>query len=224
MITSNQKCSKKQKDYITEAVAELAISAMLNIMRRTYEAMRQCDEGDYDFRKLLSNELNGKTLGIIGYGRIGKRVAELAKCFGMRVEYYSRSSKTMELDELIRTCDVISVHCPLTKETVNLLDENRIKKMKSGTVLINTSRAEICDMEVIIEMASKGRIRAYFDEIIDKEVRERCRKNKNIFLTPDYGWWTEEAQERLEKETIENVKAWLNGKPKNVVVGQGASN
>jgi len=204
------------KGYCAEGVAELAIAAMLDITRRTHAAMKHVEGGGFDFSLFPSRELKGKTLGIIGYGDIGKRVAELGKAFGMRVEYYSRSSQTIPLAELLESSDVISINCSLNEETKGMLGKKELAMLKDGAVLINTAPALVCDVDEVISLAKKGRIKAYFDELFNEKLRRKALE-AGILLTPAYGWMTEEAQQNLERITLENIKGYAKGNPSNVV-------
>lgn len=122
----------------------------------------------------------------------------------------------MELDALLKSSDIISIHCQLNPETKGLLDKKKLALLKNGAVLVNTARPEICDVKEVISLAKKRKIKAYFDELQDEKLRKKALA-AGVFLTPDYGWMTEEAQKNLEEITLSNIKAFLEGKPKNVV-------
>ncbi|RLE39448.1 hypothetical protein DRJ17_00680 [Candidatus Woesearchaeota archaeon] len=158
--------------YATEAVAELTISALLNISRQTHDAMNFVKQGNWGFEKFLGWELGGKTLGIIGLGRIGSRVAEIAQGFGMNIIYYSKeekdvSYKFVELDNLLKQSDVVSLHCNLTDETKNILNKKNLKLMKQGAVLLNSARMELVDLEALYELCKERKIFVWFDELQD---------------------------------------------------------
>jgi phosphoglycerate dehydrogenase-like enzyme len=212
--------------YATEAVAELTISALLNISRKTFDAMKFVKEGGWGFEKFMGWELRDKTLGIIGLGKIGSRVAEIAKSFGMNVIYYSLHRKPefervgikySKLDELLRKSDVVSLHCSLTEKTKNILSERRLNLLKRDAVLLNSARQELVDLNALFELCKKKRVFVWFDELQDENWRKKFRKLDNIYLTPDYGWMTREAQRRLKEITLDNIKSFLKGKPKNVI-------
>lgn len=167
-------------------------------------------------------ELKGKTLGIIGLGRIGSRVAEIAQGFGMKILYCSKTKKDVpykfvELNDLLKQSNVISLHCNLTNETKNILNKMNLKLMKEGAVLLNSARMELVDLEALYELCKQGKIFVWFDELQDKEWRDKFRKLDNVYLTPDYGWMTKEAQQRVRETTLNNIKSFLEGNPVNKV-------
>ncbi len=211
-------------DYCTEAVAELTISTLLNISRKTHDAMNFVKQGNWGFEKFMGWELKGKTLGIIGLGRIGSRVTEIANTLGMKVIYYSphkkitSKAKYVELDELLSRSDVVSLHCILSKDTKNLLDGGRLNLLKHGAVLLNSARSELVDLDAAYQLCSKGRTVAWVEAIVDEEWREKLSKLDNVYLTPHFGWMTREAQRNLREITLDNIKSYLEGRPKNRVV------
>jgi len=208
--------------YATESVAELTISALLNISRQTHDAMNFVKEGNWGFEKFLGWELEGKTLGVIGLGRIGSRVAEIAKGFGMNIIYYSTTKKNVpykfvELNDLLKQSDVVSLHCNLTNETRNILNKINLKLMKQGAVLLNSARMELVDLKALYELCKQRNIFVWFDELQDKKWRDKFRKLDNVYLTPDYGWMTKEAQQRMREITLNNIRSFLEGKPINKI-------
>ncbi|MFH1056998.1 MAG: 2-hydroxyacid dehydrogenase [Candidatus Micrarchaeota archaeon] len=200
--------------YATEAVAELTISALLNCSRQTHDAMNFVKKGSWGFENFMGWELKGKTLGIIGLGKIGERVAEIAETMGMKVVYYSHKKEAAPyqfagLNELLKTSDVVSLHCPLTEETRGILDESRLKQMKKGAVLLNPGRMELVDLKTLYGLCRGKKISTWFDELQDKNWRDKFRKLDNVYLTPDYGWMTREAQERVREITLSNIESFL---------------
>lgn len=213
--------------YATEAVAELEFSILLSISRQSCDALNFVKQGKWGFERFLGWELKGKTMGIIGLGAMGGRIAELALAFGINVCYYSKTRKIemehkgikyCELDELLGKSDVISLNCSLNEQTKNILNKERIALLKNGAVILNPSRNELCDLEAVYEAAKKGKIIVWFEDIEDSQLRKKLLGIKNILLTPNYGWMTKEAQQNLHTITIENIKAFLEGKPQNRVV------
>lgn len=208
--------------YSTEAVAELTISALLNTSRQTHDAMNFVKKGNWGFEKFLGWELKGKTLGIIGMGRIGERVGEIAQALGMKVIYFSRTKEKVQfefvsLNRLLKESDVVSLHCSLTSKTRNILNKNRLKTMKNGAVLLDAGRMELVDLKTLHSMCISGKISAaWFDELQDKNWRKKFSKLNNVYLTPDYGWMTKEAQQKTREITLGNIEAFLKGKPINV--------
>ncbi len=209
--------------YATEAVAELTTSALLNISRQTHDAMNFVKEGNWGFEKFMSWELKGKILGIIGLGRIGSRVAEIAQGFGMNIVYFSKERKLelekkgikfLQLNDLLKQSDVVSLHCNLTDETKNILNKTNLKLMKQDSVLLNSARMELVNLEALYELCKQKRISVWFDELQNKNLRDKFRKLDNVYLTPDYGWMTKEAQQRVREMTLDNIKSFLEGKLK----------
>jgi glycerate dehydrogenase len=203
--------------YATEAVAELTISVLLNISRQTYDAMNFVKKGNWGFEKFMSWELKGKTLGIIGLGKIGSRVAEIAQRFGMNIIYYSKQKKNVSykfvgLNDLLKQSDVVSLHCILTDETKNILNKKNLKLMKQNSVLLNSARMELVNLEALYKLCKQKRISVWFDELQDKNWRDKFRKLDNVYLTPDYGWMTKEAQKRVKEMTLDNIKSFLERK------------
>jgi glycerate dehydrogenase len=207
-------------DYATEAVAELTVSALLNISRQTFGAMNFVKEGNWGFEKFMGWELKGKTLGIVGLGKIGGRVAEIAQGFGMNILYYSKNKKDVsyefvELNDLLRQSEVVSLHCNLTNETKGILNKSNLKLLKQGAVLLNSARMELVDLEDLYELCKDRKIFVWFDELQDKKWRNKFRKLDNAYLTPDYGWMTKEAQQRVREITLKNIELFLKGTPIN---------
>lgn len=214
--------------YCTEGVAELTFSALLSIARMTHTALGNTKKGEYSLSGYSGWVLKGKTLGVIGLGEIGTRVAEIAKSFGMRVVYYSRTKKPevekklginyLELDELLKASDIISLHCPITAETTGLLNKERLTLLKKGAVLLFSASSELCDLDALGELTKQKKLSVWFDVLDDKKQREKLSMLDNIFVTPYLGWMTKEAQAELDKVGVENVKNFLEGKPSNVVI------
>ncbi len=213
--------------YATEAVAELSFSVLLNISRQTHDALNFVKQGKWGFQHFMGWELKGKTLGIVGLGAIGSRIAELGLAFGMKVCYYSTERKSemekkgikhCELEELLKNSDVVSLHCNLNNQSKNILNKEMIALLKQGAVLLNPSRNELCDLDAVFEAAKQGKISAWFEDIEDEQLRTKFLGVKNILLTPNYGWMTREAQQNLRSITIENAKLFLEGKPQNRIV------
>ncbi|MDE1768597.1 MAG: 3-phosphoglycerate dehydrogenase [Candidatus Micrarchaeota archaeon] len=209
------------------AVANLTIAFILAITRRLKEANRSVEEGKW-IRRFKGVELEGKTLGLIGYGNSGKIVGEVAKLLGMKVKYANTKTPKEEVDEIIKTSDIISLHTPLTKDTKHLIDEHRIKMMKKGVYFINVSRGGVVDQKALIKALKSGHIAGAaldvfenesikeLDSGIDKEIIELA-KMSNVITTPHMAYNTNEMFERMGEEIILNIKSCINGKPINVV-------
>ncbi len=215
-------------EYSTHSVAELVFGLIITSMRKIIE----CDKAVRDCRGnegLMGSELFGKTIGVIGTGKIGSRVCELALAFGMNVLAYSRTEKKeliekgvkyVSLDELLKNSDIVTIHLPLTKETEGLIGERELSLLKDGAVIVNAARGKIIDTNALIRELEKGRIVACLD-VFDVEPPlpsdHPILRAKNTILTPHIGYYTREALERRLEVTVDNIKAFLEGKPKNVV-------
>ncbi|HCZ06108.1 MAG: glyoxylate reductase [Thermotogota bacterium] len=220
---------------LTDATADLTMALLLAVVRRVVEADRFVRKGLFEGWKpelLLGFSLQGKQLGVVGLGRIGKAVALRAKAFGMRVVYYKRHRldeeaekklelSFMELDELVSTSDFISLHVPLTPETHHLIDRRRIGMMKPTAVLINTARGAVVDEKALVEALKERRIwGAGFDVYeFEPHVPEDLLELDNVVLLPHIGSATIETREKMSVMVAENVIAVLEGRePPNRVV------
>lgn len=172
------------------------------------------------------NELKNKTIGLIGYGGIGKQVATIAKAFSMNILVYSRTVKNdphvtfTDFETLLKESDIISVHCPLTKETTKMFDHNAFKKMKKTSLFINTARGGIMDEEALFEALENDVIGGAGIDVLTVEPMEKTsmlHTAKNITITPHVAWSPVETKNRLLNIVCENIKAFQNGKPQNIV-------
>lgn len=218
--------------YSTNSVAQMVWAHILNITNRVgYYANenaqgRWAENKDFCYFDFTHTELAGKTMGIIGLGNTGMATARIAQAFGMNVVAYTSKSelpKGMEkvsLDELFKSSDIISLHCPLTTETKGLVNNERLSMMKPSAILINTSRGPVVDESAVAEALNQDRIAAFGADVISIEPAKADNPllhAKNCFLTPHIAWATKEARQRLIDICAENVKAFLKGKPQNVV-------
>jgi glycerate dehydrogenase len=184
---------------------------------------------DFSMRKTPLHELAGKTMGIVGFGRIGQRVGVLAEAFGMAVLAYSASRRPpadgravtwCDLDELFARSDVISLHCPMTPQTAGLVNRSRIGLMKSSAFLINTARGALVVEEDLAEALNAGRLAGAAVDVVSREPIQPDNPllhARNCLITPHNAWATEEARQRLMEATVANVAAFLAGTPINVV-------
>jgi glycerate dehydrogenase len=171
-------------------------------------------------------ELAGKNIGIVGYGAIGRGVARIAQGFGMEVLAYDTAPikdpavRVVELDALLRQADVVTVHCPLTDRTRNLIDAAALAKMKPTAILINTARGGIVDEQALAQVLNAGRIAGAGVDVLTREPPREGNVllgAKNVILTPHSAWSTVEARQRLVDETAANIKAFMAGRPRNIV-------
>lgn len=174
-----------------------------------------------------SNEVAGKTLGIIGYGTIGKAVANVAKALGMHILANTRTPKNdidvtfCDLDTLLKNSDVVSLHCPLTEETANLMNSDTFGKMKDGAFFINTSRGgTVVETALANALNSEKLSGAAVDVLRIEPMDKDCPllTAKNIIITSHSAWSAQETRERLIKQVANNLKGFLDGKPQNVIV------
>ena len=220
--------------YSTESVAQMVFSHLLTVTNRTEHYAQQNREGrwtrsqDFCYWDEPLTELAGKTMGVIGLGNIGSRVAQIAQAFGMKVK--AMTSKRQEdlpkgvekvtLQELLSTSDVVSLHCPLTESTHHLIGEETLKWMRSTTILINTGRGPLVDDEAVAKALKEGRMKAYCADVMTVEPPKADNPLialKNAYITPHIAWASTEARMRLVQVASDNVKAFVEGKPKNVV-------
>ena len=173
-------------------------------------------------------ELAGKTMGIIGFGRIGRAVGKIAKAFGMHVIAYNRSQceegraigSYVNLEELLSTADVISLHCPLTAENTGMINSETIARMKDGAILINTARGPLIDEAAVAEALACGKLRAAACDVVSAEPMAENNPLKsapNCIVTPHMAWAPIESRMRIQDCTERSIQAFLAGKPINTV-------
>ena len=204
-------------DASTEAVAELTIGLMIALARRITELDRKMKRGNWCKNSGAGVELRGKTLGIIGLGRIGSRVAELARVFGMRVvaydPYVSREKAErlgvelkQRLEDLLRESDFVSIHAVLTEETEGMIGERELRLMKPTAYLVNTARGAIVDEEALVRALEGGWIAGAALDVYEREPpSSRLAGLENVILTPHVGASTVEAQKRIARVLAEKI-------------------
>ncbi len=212
----------------TDDTADLTMALILNVPRRLGEGHRLMRSGDWGGWKptgMLGHRIGGKTLGIIGFGRIGEAVAKRAKAFGLNVIYNKRTrlpasvevemGVTFEpdLDRLVSRADIITLHCPLTAETDKLISAERIAMMKPDAYLINSSRGELIDEDALIEALKGGRIGGAGLDVYTHEpaVDARLFDIPNVVLLPHLGSATFEGREASGERVITNIRMWADG-------------
>lgn len=220
--------------YSTDAVAQLVMSFLLELTMNVGLHSQSVKSGDWanneDFCywKTPLTELSGKTMGIFGFGRIGKAVAERAKAFGMNVISYTPRLygnepdyiKFVSLDEMLKNADAVSMHCPLTPETEGIVNEEFISKMKDNAYFINTSRGTVVNEKALADALNSGKLGGAGLDVLSTEPPKADNpllSAKNCFITPHIAWAAFETRERLVEILEENIKAFINGKPQNVV-------
>ena len=212
--------------YGTPSVAQMTFALLLELTQRVGHHARTVREGrwnrspDFCYWDDPLVELDGLTIGIVGFGKIGQMVGKLAEAFGMKVLTYSRKQPAEEMEKLFRQSDVISLHCPLTPETKHLVNEERLAWMKPTALLLNTSRGPLIDEPALAKALNEGRIAGAGLDVLAVEppsADNPLLQAKNCFVTPHIAWATRAARSRLMDAVVENVRAFLTGTPKNVV-------
>ena len=216
--------------YATDAVAQYTFALLLELCHRVGAHNQAVQEGrwtqgrEFCFWDYPQIELSGKTMGLIGYGRIGKAVERIARAFDMTVLHTTPSGRegSVSLDEVLRQSDVISLHCPLTKENRHLISHETIAKMKPGVLLINTGRGPLVDEAALREALLNGHVAGAAMDVTEQEpipADSPLLGLDNCLITPHIAWAAKEARQRLMNTVVENVRAFLQGSPVNVVNG-----
>lgn len=220
--------------YSTDSVAQLVFSHILNIAQQVKYHSDEVHKGrwatnpDFCFWDTPLIELRGKKLGIVGLGSIGQKTARIAIGFGMSVYAYTSKNSfqlppeihKLDLDELFRECDIISLHCPLTPETRHMVNAERLMSMKSTSILINTGRGPLVNEQDLADALNNGVIMAAGLDVLSQEpptADNPLLAARNCYITPHIAWASAEARGRLLQIMTENIKAYQSGKPINVV-------
>jgi D-lactate dehydrogenase len=240
--------------YGTETVAEHTFALILAVSRRLIESFERTRRGEFSSKGLTGFELKGKTLGIIGAGKIGRRVAEIAKAFGMKVIAYDILQNLEEakrigyeyvnFDKLLKEADIITIHANLTKENYHMINEATLEKMKEGVIIINTARGAIIDTKALIKYLKNGKIKYAALDVLENEpeIKEEIQlfekelsngemkkilanhilfdmedRLEKVLITPHNAFNSVEALEEIKKVTVENILAFMRGKPINVI-------
>lgn len=214
--------------YAAEAVAELVFGMILEHIRELEKAKKKAREGNYSDSEYVSSEIRGKVFGIIGLGRIGCKVAEIALGFGADVRYWSRNRKKEfetkgikyeDVDALIPKCDFLSLHLSQTKDTENFLNEKRIQKIKNGAIIINTAPMELVDINALEKRLKESNITFILDhsDEMKEEDLKRLSKYNNCIIYPPIGYITKEARIAKQEIFVENIANFLKGTPTNKV-------
>lgn len=223
--------------YGTDSVAQHVIAVMLNMIHRPQEHSNAVRAGqwqscaDFSFWLQPMHELRGQTIGVVGYGRIGKRVCELASAFGMNVLAHNPTVRHKDhlpydrfdfcpLEQIFRESDFVSMHCPLTRDNTGFVNAALLSVMKPGAVLINTARGQLINEADLAEALHSGRLGgACLDVASEEPIRDGnpLLAAPNCLITPHNAWATVEARRRLMQITADNVEAFISGQPINVV-------
>lgn len=218
--------------YSPYAVAEYSLALMLSLNRKIHRAYWRTRDGNFSLNGLMGFDMHGKTIGIIGTGKIAKILIRLLKGFGMRILAYDlypdmkfageEDISYVSLDELYRESDIISLHCPLTDQTKYMIDKDSIDKMKEGVMIINTGRGQLINTNDLIEGLKEKKIAAagldvyeeegeYFyedksDKIIDDDVLARLLSFNNVIVTSHQAFFTKEALHNIAETTLQNIE------------------
>lgn len=219
--------------YSTDSVAQHTFALILNHFNKIRAYADTVDNGDWVNYKLFTYfyiptyELKGMTIGIVGYGSIGRRVAEIARVFGMKVLTFTRSpekvgdgAEAVSLDRLLRESDVVTMHCPLTDTTKEMINKDALAKMKPTAYFVNTARGGVVNEQELADALNDGVIAgAGIDTLTFEPMRADCplRNAKNITITPHIAWAPKQTRERLLETVAENLSKWRDGQPQNVV-------
>ena len=221
-------------DYGTAAVAQFTFALLLDLCHKvahhaqTVRDGKWCESPDFCYWETPQMELAGKTLGIIGFGRIGRAVGRIANAFGMKVIAYNRSQceegkaigSYVNLDELLASSDIISLHCPLTPENTGMINAQTIAKMKDGAILINTARGPLIDESALAAALESGKLRGAACDVISAEPMSENNPLKtalNCIVTPHMAWAPIESRKRIQECTERSIQAFLAGSPINTV-------
>lgn len=221
--------------YSPYAVAEHAFALISTLNRKTHKAYNRTRESNFSINGLTGFDLHGKTIGIIGMGKIGQIVANIALGYGMKVLAYDVYAKERDgvkftnLDEIYKNADIITLHCPLTSDTHHIINKDSIEKMKDGVYIINTSRGGLVDTNAIIKGIKSGKIGGggldvyeeeasyffedYSDEIITDDTLARLLTFNNVVVTSHQAFLTKEALYNIAETTLENINSYFEDKP-----------
>ncbi|MDF2485478.1 MAG: D-isomer specific 2-hydroxyacid dehydrogenase NAD-binding protein [Herbinix sp.] len=222
--------------YGTDAVSQFAIALLLELCHHVGAHSDSVKRGDWSNCKdfcywnypLL--ELAGKTMGIIGFGKIGRRTAQIAEALGMNIlalepgkiaqEYLSATIRQVSLEELLQNSDVISLHCPLFPETMGIINQNTLKQMKDGVMIINTSRGPLIVEKDLRDALITGKVAGAAVDVVSTEpitMDNPLYDAPNIIITPHIAWAPKEARQRLMDIAVDNLRAYIQGSPTNIV-------
>ena len=217
--------------YSTNAVAQHVFALILEHYNKVGEYNKFVKDGGWIHSEKFSpfkpmKEMDGRTLGIVGYGSIGKKVAKIAQAFDMKVLAYNRSPKKdesvrfVEMDELLEKSDIVSIHCPLNSDSEKMCNKEFFEKMKDGALFINTSRGGVVDEKALIDAVKSKKISGAGLDVVAVEPMEKHEEIldiDNIIITPHSAWAPVETRTRLVEIVKNNIKKWVAGAPVNVI-------
>ncbi len=207
--------------FSTEAVAEHTIGLLLNVIRQSSRGENDLKNKKYNPIEYVGQELNGKTLGIVGYGKIGKRVGEIAeKGFGMKILSINSSTAKNDWEDILKNSDVISINAPLNDSTRGMIGEREFTWMKNGVIVINTGRGAIINENVLIKNLKSKKVSAAGLDVLKDEpmdLNSPLLSFPNVLITPHIAFNTKESIARLSKIVTDNIINFFEGHPTNVV-------
>lgn len=215
--------------YSNEAVAELVLGMVLNILRNMPAVEARCRAGQTK-DGLVGSELKGKTVGIIGFGKIGRRSAELFHAFGCKILVQSRSHKAdaptyveqVSQEELLQQSDIVVLHCPLNASTRGMINAEKLALMKKSSILINVARGPVVVAQDLADALNSGTIAAAGIDVFDKEppldLDEPMLNCRNCLVTPHVAFATKESMSLRAEIVFDNLDSWLNGNQKNIII------
>ncbi len=222
--------------YSPHAVAEFTLALMLSVDRHVHRAYARVRDGNFSLEGLLGSGLHGRTVGIVGTGRIGSTVARILRGFGCELLAYdpypneevtALGARQVDLDTLLRSSDIVTLHCPLTPESHHLIDAAAIERMREGVMIVNTSRGELVDTRAVIDGLKSGAIGSlaldvyeeegdlFFEDLSDRvitdDVFSRLLTFPNVLITAHQAFFTTEALARIATTTLDNIDAFARG-------------
>ena len=215
--------------YSNEAVSELVLGMVLSFIRNISKVEERCREGK-DKTGLVGSVVKGKTVGIVGLGKIGKRTAEIFNVLGANILASSRSRhmaapssvNEVELDELLESSDIVVLHCPLTPETRGLIGKRELKMMKKSAILVNVARGPVVDEKALVEALEKGEIAGALVDVFGKEpplaLDTPLLSAPNTLLTPHVAFATKESMSLRAEIVFDNLRAWMEGRQINTII------
>lgn len=219
-------------DYGSHVIAEHVFAMLLSTLRHIHEAEQRVEAGTFDYHELRGIALRGKTIGIIGTGKIGRRVAEIAHGFGMNILAVDqcRTPSIVErlgvqyvtLDQLLSSSDVITLHIPGTKETDHMISDATFAKMKDGVILVNTARGSLVDSHALLSALTKGKVSHALLDVLEHE--QNFEENKeliahpNVVATPHIAFYADDSMKNMYADSFLSIEQWMQGKtPEHVV-------
>ncbi|MGI9317678.1 MAG: NAD(P)-dependent oxidoreductase, partial [bacterium] len=224
-------CNARQ--YSNPAVVQHTFTLMLCLMTNILRYQRDVVSGRWDQSDIFClldypiREMSGKSLGIVGYGNLGKAVAKIARGFDMQINICQRPNSEpqagrLPLNELLAESDVVSLHCPLTPDTYHLFNRETLSLMKPDSILINTARGAIVEPESLVSALKAGNLGGAGIDVLDSEPPSKnhpllAKDIANLLVTPHNAWGTRESRQRLLDQMATNLRSWRDGSPQNVV-------